>query len=99
MDTALDFERPERLLVYLRDARRIGAEETPIIRTLTGSVSNRVVLVERPSGEVLVLKQAMAKLRVAVDWFSPPERVQQGALGMRWLIKLAPVGNDYAHGF
>jgi len=55
-------------------------------------VSNRTVLVERANGQSWVLKQALAKLRVPVDWFSSPERVHREALGLRWLRQLAPNG-------
>ncbi|MBD0354473.1 MAG: phosphotransferase [Rubrobacteraceae bacterium] len=60
---------------------------------LAGGVSNRTVLVERPTGEAWVLKQALEKLRVSVDWFSDPERVHREALGLRWLQELAPPGS------
>jgi 5-methylthioribose kinase len=89
---ALDIEQPEALLAYLRQHRRIGAGEVPAIHVLAGGVSNRTVLVERESGEAWVLKQALAKLRVQVDWFSPPERVHREAMGLRWLSRLAPPG-------
>src|SRR5215217_6452469 len=71
---------------------------------LAGGVSNRTVLVERLSGEAWVVKQALAKLRVQVDWFSSPERIHREALGMRWLEEIAPPGTttplvfeDHAH--
>jgi 5-methylthioribose kinase len=48
------------------------------------------VLVERDGGEAWVVKQALAKLRVAVDWFSSPARIEREALGLRWLATLAP---------
>jgi 5-methylthioribose kinase len=51
------------------------------------------VWVERPSGEAWVLKQALAKLRVPVDWFSSPERIHREALGLEWLARLAPPGS------
>jgi 5-methylthioribose kinase len=91
--TDLDIEQPEALLAYLRDFGRIPPNEEPVLTVLAGGVSNRTVLVERPSnGEAWVLKQALAKLRVQVDWFSPPERVHREALGLRWLAQLAPEG-------
>ena len=40
-----------------------------------------------------MLKQALAKLRVAVDWFSDPDRIGREALGLRWLAELAPSGS------
>ncbi|HET7092972.1 MAG TPA: aminoglycoside phosphotransferase family protein [Thermomicrobiales bacterium] len=95
----LDIERPGELLAWLRAAGRIGPEETPRIETLAGGVSNRTVLVERPSGEAWVVKQALAKLRVQVDWFSSPERIHREALGLRWLERLAPPGATVAFVF
>jgi len=86
----LDIELPDELILYLRDAGHIAADEAPAIHILAGGVSNRTVLVERENGEAWVLKQALAKLRVKVDWFSPPERVHREAAGLRWLEQLAP---------
>jgi aminoglycoside phosphotransferase (APT) family kinase protein len=88
----LDIEQPSQLLSYLRSTGRIGSNETPSIRVLAGGVSNRTVLVERPDGEGWVMKQALAKLRVKVDWLSDPQRVHQEARGLRWLEQLAPPG-------
>ena len=51
------------------------------------------MLLRRPSGESWVLKQALAKLRVAVDWFSDPQRIHREAAGIRWLQRLAPAGS------
>ncbi len=88
----LNIEQPDTLITYLRQTQRIGPEEQPVVRVLAGGVSNRTVWVERPIGEAWVLKQALAKLRVQVDWFSDPERVHREALGLRWLAQLAPPG-------
>jgi 5-methylthioribose kinase len=55
-------------------------------------VSNRVVRVERARGEAWVLKQALSKLRVPVDWFSPPTRVHREAAALRWLARALPNG-------
>ena len=89
MSTDLNIEEPAALLAYLRARDRIESEEEPVMRALHGGVSNRTVLVERASGEAWVLKQALAKLRVPVDWFSSPERVHREAEGLRWLQRLA----------
>ena len=87
----LDIEQPEALLAYLRASGRIGPDEQPGLRPLTGGVSSRVVLVERsPPGPDWVLKQALPKLRVAVDWFSSPERMRREAVALRWMAELAP---------
>lgn len=86
----LDIEQPAALLAYLRATGYIAPDETPEIRRLAGGVSNRTVWVKRPSGETWVMKQALEKLRVPVDWFSSPERVHREALGLRRLRDLAP---------
>src|SRR4051812_49673507 len=88
----IDIEQHDQLLAYLRATNRIASTETPHMETLAGGVSNRTVLVERPIGESWVLKQALAKLRVKVDWFSDPARVHREALGLKWLAQLAPAG-------
>jgi 5-methylthioribose kinase len=93
MGNDLDIEQPGALLSYLRGTGRIGEEEKPVVQVLAGGVSNRTVLVRRPTGEAWVLKQALEKLRVSVDWFSDPERVHREALGLRWLQELAPPGS------
>src|SRR5262245_16281233 len=86
----LDIEQPAALLPYLRERGAIGTVETPRITVLQGGVSNRTVLVERESGEAWVLKQALAKLRVKVDWFSDPRRIHTEALALRVLPALTP---------
>ncbi len=92
MAEGLDIEREAELLAYLRATGRVGIDELVEVRVLAGGVSNRTVWVKRASGECWVLKQALAKLRVKVDWFSDPRRVEREALGLHWLAKLAPVG-------
>lgn len=88
----MDIEQTGELLKYLRANGRIGTGEIPEVRVLAGGVSNRTVLVRRESGESWVLKQALAKLRVAVEWLSPPERILREARGMRRLGELLPPG-------
>jgi fructosamine-3-kinase len=90
---ALDIEDAPALLAYLQQTGRIAPGEQPRIAILHGGVSNRTVWVERESGEAWVLKQALAKLRVPVDWFSSPERIHREALGLEWLARLAPPGS------
>lgn len=92
MTIALDIEQPQMLIAYLREMGYIQANETPQTTLLTGGVSNRTVLVTRESGEGWVVKQALEKLRVAVDWFSSPERVHREAAGLRELGPLLPTG-------
>jgi 5-methylthioribose kinase len=92
MERTLDIENPTELLDYLRDDGWIGPHDTPATAVLQGGVSNKTVLVERANADAWVLKQALAKLRVQVDWFSPVERVHREALGLRWLERIAPPG-------
>ncbi len=89
----LDIEQPEALKTYLRQTNRIALEEEPEVHALAGGVSNRTVLVQRPTGEAWVMKQALAKLRVPTDWFSSPQRIHREALGLRWLPQFAPDGS------
>ena len=97
IDERLDIERPEALLAYLHASGRIAAGERPELRALSGGVSSRVVLVEREAPEqAWVLKQALPKLRVAVDWFSSPQRVQREALALRWIPALTSPGSTPA---
>jgi aminoglycoside phosphotransferase (APT) family kinase protein len=88
----LDIERANDLIAYLRQSGRIGVAESPRIAVLAGGISNRTVLVEHASGEAWVMKQALPKLRVAVDWFSDPARIEREALALRVLPELAPPG-------
>ena len=88
----LNIEEPGELLAYLRSAGRLDPGETPAMQPLSGGVSNRTVLVQRINGESFVIKQALEKLRVAVDWRSDPSRSHREALGLVWLTRLAPRG-------
>jgi aminoglycoside phosphotransferase (APT) family kinase protein len=100
----LDIEQPGALTSFLRAEALIASDEEPRVTVLAGGVSNRTVLVERASGGAWVVKQALPKLRVAVDWFSDPERIHREAAGLRWLAQFAPDGSitplvfeDHAH--
>jgi 5-methylthioribose kinase len=90
-EPAVDIEQPASLMSYLREGGRIGADERPRITVLHGGVSNKTVLVER-AREAWVLKQALAKLRVPVDWFGDPMRIHREASALRRLQQLAPTG-------
>lgn len=92
MPDTLDIEDSGALIAFLRTAGRIAPDEIPTLTNLAGGVSNRTVLLVRPSGEAWVLKQALAKLRVKVEWFSDPRRIEREATGMQRLAELAPPG-------
>ena len=85
----LDIEDEAQLVDYLRATDRIGRDEEPVVRILTGGVSNRAVFVERQAAS-FVVKQALEKLRVAVDWYSDPNRIFREAAALRILGKLLP---------
>jgi tRNA A-37 threonylcarbamoyl transferase component Bud32 len=91
MAAALDIERHDALIAYLRAAGHIPAAEVPRFTTLPGGVSSRTVLVERPGGRDWVIKQSLPKLRVEVDWYSDPLRIHHEASGIRWLRELIPL--------
>ncbi len=85
----MDIERPEELIPGLRDRGALAHDEKARCRLLEGGVSNRTVLLERPDGGGdWVLKQALEKLRVAVDWHASPARIHREAAGMRALGEL-----------
>ena len=86
----LDIEDFETLRDYL--VRHAGRGEPAAFKKLLGGVSNRVVKVTWADGRGWVIKQALAKLRVTVDWFSSPERIVVEAKALRWLNRLAPPG-------
>jgi 5-methylthioribose kinase len=85
----LDIENPNELLAYLGQTERITKGEQPKITVLQGGVSNKTVLLERET-ESWVIKQALAKLRVKVDWYSDPSRSVREAQGLRTLSQLVP---------
>jgi hypothetical protein len=45
-----DIEDADDPLRYLRETGRIEREETPVVRTLRGGVSNKTILLQRPDG-------------------------------------------------
>lgn len=90
--TEFDIEQPDALTAYLRATGRLSHDECIAVSVLAGGVSNRCVRVTRGNGEEWVLKQALTKLRVKVDWFSDPRRIEREADGIRWLERLAPPG-------
>jgi len=89
---SLNIETPGMLEEYLREKQHIYAGEIAAIKRLEGGVSNRTVWVQRQDGESWVVKQALEKLRVAVDWFSSPARIHREALGLREVAQLLPNG-------
>lgn len=88
--SGINIEDRAQLLAYLRDRGLIDDTEEPFFQILKGGVSNRTVWVSRGDGEEWVIKQALPKLRVQVDWFSDPARIQRETCGLRWLARIIP---------
>ena len=88
----LDVEDHSSLNTYLHASGKLPHGQTLKHQVLAGGVSNKTVLVTFEDGRVWVIKQALAKLRVKVDWMSDPARIHREAAGMRALLTLAPLG-------
>ena len=85
-----DLAKPERV-PYLAQRLARGVDELRIFE-LGGGVSNTVLLVETSTGERLVVKQALGKLRVEQDWFCTPERIWRECAAIRRMGQLGPQG-------
>jgi 5-methylthioribose kinase len=92
----IDIEDFDALRIYLASRGCINPGETVSFKNLRGGVSNRTVEVTWGDGRGWVLKQALEKLRVHVDWFSSPERIGVEAKALRCLNRLAPPGTTPA---
>jgi len=92
----LDIEDFDALRDYLAKYGYMKSGETVSFKKLLGGVSNRTVKVAWADGHGWVVKQALAKLRVDIDWFSSPERIGVEAKALRWLNRLAPAGTTPA---
>jgi 5-methylthioribose kinase len=88
----LDIEDFDALRGYLNAQNYVKSDDSVLFQKLPGGVSNRTVRVLWPDGHGWVLKQALAKLRVNVDWFSDPQRIGVEAKALRCLNRLAPPG-------
>src|ERR1700691_5906743 len=95
----LDIENFDALRDYLTAKGYVKSGEGVAFRKLAGGVSNRTVRLAWPDEHAWVLKQALAKLRVNVDWFSSPERIGVEAKALRCLNQLAPPGTTPAFVF
>jgi fructosamine-3-kinase len=88
----LDIENFAELDTYLQDwATPRGGVLS--LRNIAGGVSSRTVWVQWRNGEAWVLKQALLRLRVDVDWFSDPARMHREALATRILAMITPTGS------
>jgi hypothetical protein len=72
----LDIENFGDLRDYLVGQGHLLSDEKVSFEKLTGGISNRTVKVTWPDGHAWILKQALPKLRVSVDWFSDPTELK-----------------------
>ena len=91
-----DIEDFDALRNYLTTRGCVKSGETVSFKNLRGGVSNRTVKVVWADGHGWVLKQALSRLRVDIDWFSSPERIGVEARALRCLNRLAPPGTTPA---
>ena len=88
----LNIESLLQALAYLRETGLVRHQESPALQVLKGGISNRTLLVEPHARPAFVMKQALPKLRVAVDWYSDPMRIHREALAILALGKITPPG-------
>ena len=88
----LDIENSAQLIPYLRQTHRISISDVPKITMLTGGVANKTILVEH-TNSAFVMKQALGKFRVSVDWFVQPQRSHLEVLGLQTYGQLCPSGS------
>src|ERR1700685_864259 len=88
----LHIENFDALRTYLKAQGRVDSEEVVSFKSLPGGVSNRTVRVSWPGGKAWVLRQALARLGVTIDWFSNPKRIGVESKALRSLNHLASPG-------
>ncbi len=89
---SINIEEFDALVAYLHERSLVIEEQHVDCTQLSGGVSNRAVLVAVDGVDRWVVKQALEKLRVQVDWFSSPERIHREAAGLRALGEMLPTG-------
>ena len=89
-DDQLDIEDALALHRYLIQEGIISPSDHFASAALPGGVSNRTVLVNLNGRDRLVIKQALARLRVSTEWLSDRSRIHTEACGLRWLSGIIP---------
>jgi 5-methylthioribose kinase len=77
---------------YLRDSRRVSDPENVVVRELSGGVSNIVLRVDVRGRPPFVVKQCRERLRVAMDWRAPLERIWTEQATLDLLQSILPEG-------
>lgn len=77
---------------YLVETGRVPRGVPVAVRELGGGVSNAVLRVDIPGRPPFVLKQSRERLRVALEWYSPLERIWTERAALELLAELLPAG-------
>jgi 5-methylthioribose kinase len=81
---------PENAAAYLRQTGRVAPAAAITVRELPGGVSNFVLRVDVEGQPPLVLKQSRERLRVAMEWLSPLERIWTEVAALGVLAEILP---------
>jgi 5-methylthioribose kinase len=77
---------------YLRQSGRVADRTTIDVRELSGGVSNIVLRVDIDGGPPFVIKQCRERLRVAMDWRAPLDRIWIERATLDLLDSILPPG-------
>jgi 5-methylthioribose kinase len=77
---------------YLRESGRVSATDHISVRELSGGVSNAVLRVDIPDRAPFVIKQCRRRLRVAMEWQAPLERIWAEQATLELLGQILPEG-------
>src|SRR5579872_7446748 len=90
MSGASERQQVSELAAALRDLNLLGGQQKYVVSPLSGGVSCDVFLFEIEGREPLVVKRALAKLRVEADWCAPVERAETEVEWLALARKLDP---------
>ena len=90
MSSASERQQVSELAAALRDLNLLGGQQKYVVSPLSGGVSCDVFLFEIEGREPLVVKRALAKLRVEADWCAPVERAETEVEWLALARKLDP---------
>jgi 5-methylthioribose kinase len=77
---------------YLRESGRLPDRVEVVVRELSGGVSNIVLRVDVPGKAPFVIKQCRERLRVAMDWRAPLDRIWTERATLDLLHSILPEG-------
>jgi aminoglycoside phosphotransferase (APT) family kinase protein len=89
MDVELTEDDKAALTESLRRMGLVGITELPELIPLTGGVSSQIA-VAKTTRQLLCVKRALAKLKVAADWSAPLERNAAEVAWMRLAARIVP---------